>query len=82
VVTAGFFVIALGLAYRTWRTQPTTGREGLIGERGVVRREIDPSGQVLVHGELWKARADEPLESGTEVEVTAVDGLTIHVKRT
>ena len=81
VVTAGFFVIALGLAYRTWRTQPTTGREGLIGERGVVRREIDPSGQVLVHGELWKARADEPLESGTEVEVTAVDGLIVHVKR-
>ncbi len=82
VVTAAFFVIALGLAYRTWRTQPTTGREGLVGECGVVRRGIDPTGQVLVHGELWKARADEPLEPGTEVEVTAVDGLTIHVKRT
>lgn len=67
LLTAGFFVFAMGLAYRTWRSRPTTGKEGLVGARGEVRRRVDPVGQVSVHGELWRARADEPLEPGTEV---------------
>ncbi|HUP00465.1 MAG TPA: nodulation protein NfeD [Gemmatimonadota bacterium] len=81
ILTAGFFVFAFGLAYRTWRTKPTTGREGLVGERGVVRRRIDPRGQIQVHGEIWSARADEPLDPGTAVEVVGSEGLTLHVKR-
>ena len=81
ILTAGFFAIAVGLAYRTWRTKPTTGREGIIGEHGVVKRRLDPQGQVQVHGELWSARADEPLDPGTRVEVTGSDGLILRVRR-
>ncbi len=81
VMTAGFFVFALGKAYRTWRTKPTTGREGLVGERGVVSRRLDPAGQVRVHGEIWSARADETIEAGEDVEVVAADGLTLRVRR-
>ena len=43
--------------------------------RGVVRE----GGLVLVHGELWKARAAEPLEAGQRVEVEGLDGLTLRV---
>lgn len=81
ILTAGFFVFALGKAVQTWRTKPTTGAEGLIGERGVVRKRIDPRGTVLVHGEVWNAVADEPLDSGQAVEVVAVEGLTARVTR-
>lgn len=81
ILTAGFFVFAFGLAYRTWRTKPATGREGLVGARGTVRRRIDPQGQVLVRGELWSARADEPLEPGATVEVVEAEGLTLRVRR-
>lgn len=81
ILTAGFFVFAFGLAYRTWRTKPTTGREGLVGARGTVRRRIDPQGQVQVRGELWSASADEPLETGTTVEVVNAEGLTLRVRR-
>ena len=81
ILTAGFFVFALGKAYKTWRSKPTTGREGLVGEKGVVRKRIDPVGQVGVHGELWNARADEPLEIGEPVVVTSAEGLTLHVRR-
>lgn len=79
-VTAGFFLLAMGLAYKTWRTRPTTGREGLIGSRAKVRRAIDPEGQVLAHGELWKATAEERIEKGAEVEVESVSGLTLRVR--
>ena len=71
----------MGLAWRVWKSKPTTGREGLVGERGVVRRRLDPEGQVLVHGELWRARAEEVLEPGDPVEVVGVDGLTVEVRR-
>lgn len=81
LLTAGFFLFAMGMAWRTWKTRPTTGREGLIGERAVVRRRIDPQGQVLIRGEIWQARADETLEPGDSVEVVAVDGLTLEVRR-
>jgi membrane-bound serine protease (ClpP class) len=81
ILTAGFFAFALGKAYRTWRSKPTTGREGLVGERGVVRRRIDPQGQVAVRGEIWTARADEPIEPGESVEVVEARGLVLHVRR-
>lgn len=81
VLTAGFFVFAIGKAVRTWRTKATTGAEGLVGERGVVRRRIDPRGTVQVHGEVWNATADETIDPGAPVEVVDVDGLTARVKR-
>jgi membrane-bound serine protease (ClpP class) len=81
LLTAGFFVFALGKAYRIRRSKPTTGREGLVGERGVVRRRLDPGGQVMVHGELWSASADETIEPGEQVEVVESEGLTLRVRR-
>lgn len=81
LLTAGFFVFAMGMAWRTWKSKPTTGKEGMVGVRGEVRRRIDPVGQVSLHGELWQARADEPLEAGTAVEVVEVSGLSVKVRR-
>ncbi|HEY7471962.1 MAG TPA: nodulation protein NfeD [Gemmatimonadota bacterium] len=81
LLTAGFFAFAMGLAWRAWKAKPATGREGLVGERGVVKRPIDPEGQVMVRGELWRARAGEALETGVAVEVVGVDGLTLEVRR-
>jgi membrane-bound ClpP family serine protease len=34
-----------------------------------------------VRGEYWNARADEQIAEGESVEVTAVEGLTIRVRR-
>lgn len=81
VLTAAFFVFAMGMAYRTWKSKPTTGREGLIGEKGVVSRRIAPRGQVRVRGELWAARAEEEIDAGETVEVVEAEGLTVRVRR-
>ncbi|CAN5841537.1 nodulation protein NfeD [soil metagenome] len=81
LLTAAFFAVVMGLAYRVWKTKPTTGREGLIGERAVVRRRIDPEGQVMVRGELWRARGEEVFDPGESVEFVGVEGLTLEGRR-
>lgn len=58
-----------------------TGPEGMLQERGVVRAALAPRGQIFVRGELWTAVAEEPIAAGEEVEVEAVDGLTLTVRR-
>jgi membrane-bound ClpP family serine protease len=63
------------------------GAEGLVGHLGVVRRRLDPVGQVQVDGELWRARRswseeDEPPPGeGDPVVIDRVQGLTLSVRR-
>ena len=75
-----FFAVVAGLAFKAQVAVTRTGRRGLIGEVGIVKAAIDPEGKVFVHGELWKARADSPLEAGRKVRVVDVDGLTAVVE--
>jgi membrane-bound serine protease (ClpP class) len=64
------------------RHAPTkTGREEMVGEIGVVRSAIAPTGLVNVHGEIWKAHTDgEPIAPGEYVRVDRVgDDLVLEV---
>lgn len=83
VAATAILVVAFlfSIAYRAFRNRVRTGSEGMITERGVVREELDPRGKVWVHGELWSAYAAEPIPVGEEVEVVAVDGMRIEVRR-
>jgi membrane-bound serine protease (ClpP class) len=66
---------------RARRAPTKTGREEMVGELGVVRSAVAPSGLVNVHGEIWKAHTDgEPLEPGQYVRVEGVgDDLVLEV---
>ena len=72
-----FLLFAAGLVFATVETRSrrvSTGREGMVGEVGTVRRTISKTGgTVFVHGELWSALPEEPqmtpIEPGTEVEI-------------
>ncbi len=80
--TAGVFVFLVSAGLRAQLRQPATGSEGLVGAVAVVRTPLDPEGQVLVHGELWRAVSDgERIAAGERVRVVAVDSLTLHVTR-
>lgn len=81
VLVGGFFVVVASLAFRAIRSKPKSGAEGLVGEVGVVKKKLDPEGLVFVHGEYWNATASEPIEEGEKVEVEAVRGLHLKVKR-
>jgi membrane-bound ClpP family serine protease len=67
------------------RRRPRSGPDALIGRVGVVRHAPAPVGDVMVEGELWRARtswADEPaLREGEHVVIEQVHGLTLAVRR-
>jgi membrane-bound serine protease (ClpP class) len=79
LVVAGFFTLIVGTAARALWSRTTTGREGLVGEVGVVRSRLAPRGQIFVRGELWNAEAESPVEPGDSVRVAKIDGLTLRV---
>jgi len=81
VLIGGFFVIVSTLAFRAYHSKPQSGREGLIGEVGVVQKPIDPEGLVFVHGEYWRAVSSEKLEPGEMVAVEEVTGLILKVRK-
>ena len=85
-------IIAVGLvcvrkALSVSRRRARGGAGGLIGHVGVVRRPLDPIGQIAIDGELWRARRcwieeDEPAPGeGDPVVVDQVRGLTLSVRR-
>jgi membrane-bound serine protease (ClpP class) len=80
--TAGLVILAVSMGLRALSRPPTTGASGMVGHVGVVRRALDPEGQVLVDGELWRAvTPDGPVPAGENVEIVRVDGLTLTVTR-
>jgi membrane-bound serine protease (ClpP class) len=69
------------LVVRSQRRRAGGGREGMLGAVGVARERLDPVGMVLVRGEYWTATSDAPIERDEPVEVVAVDGLRLRVRR-
>lgn len=78
---AGTIMLVLAtLVVRAMRGPSVTGAEALVGEVCEVRSRLEPKGAVLLHGEIWRAVADEVVEVGRPVRVTAVEGLTLRVR--
>jgi membrane-bound serine protease (ClpP class) len=75
-------IFLMALAIKARRNKVQTGVQGLIGEIGVARTELAPSGKVFVHGELWDARAAGDVAAGQPVRVRAVQGLHLEVEST
>ena len=79
---SAIFIFLVIIAIRAHSKKASTGREGLLGETGVVHSDLSPEGKVFVHGEIWRAEASEAIPKGTKVVVVEVmDGLKIRVKK-
>jgi membrane-bound serine protease (ClpP class) len=82
VATLGGFVLAVSyLVFRSQKSKPALGMEGLIGEIGEVRGKLIPAGKIFVHGEYWNARADSEIDVGEKVEVVGYEGMSLKVRR-
>lgn len=81
ILIGGFFVFALGMTFKTMRKKPTTGKKGIIGQVGRVKKKIEGEGVVSVSGELWQAESDEVIEEGEKVKVVGIEGLILKVKK-
>ncbi|MDZ4159743.1 MAG: NfeD family protein [Anaerolineaceae bacterium] len=79
------FLAVAGFAIRAQRTPIQTGKESLPGQLGVVRSELNPYGTVHAAGELWGAElidaSQAPLGVDERVEIVAVQGLTLKVRK-
>jgi membrane-bound serine protease (ClpP class) len=76
-IVGGLWAVAVGKAVSVRRQPVAMGPGQIVGMRGVVRS----GGRVFVRGELWRARAAEPLHEGDVVAVDSLDGLTLDVHR-
>jgi len=81
LAVSAFFIFAMAMAVRTIRKKVTTGKEGIIGEIGIAVSNIDPEGQVKIHGEYWKARSDEPIKKNEKIIVIEVERLELIIKK-
>ena len=81
VVLAAVFEVGEVVFWRRFlrRYRVSTGVEALLGESVEVVEACNPSGRVRVRGELWNARAAQPMKVGDVGRVTAVDGLTLEI---
>ncbi len=77
--TLTFIILAGGMAAKARRRSVVTGREQLVGSVGHVIEVADREGWAQVHGETWKIRSMDKLESGQTVRVTGVQDLTLDV---
>lgn len=79
ITTAGVSLFLIGMGVRAMRRPPQTGSEGMIGSIGIAKTALHPQGKLAIHGELWDAVSDTPVEPGTSAKVLRVEGLTLHV---
>jgi membrane-bound serine protease (ClpP class) len=80
---AAVVLFLVRLAVQSQRRRAVTGDAGMVGERGraVTAIPVGGEGQVTAHGEIWRATADEAVGEGEGIEVVAVEGLTLRVRR-
>jgi membrane-bound serine protease (ClpP class) len=58
-----------------------TGKEALIGSKGIATSDLKPNGEVRVMGEFWEATAkDGEIATGQAVEVVGLEGMFVVVK--
>lgn len=69
------------LASSAWRRPVVSGAEEVGGATGRALEPVSPDGgTIMMLGERWRARSDEPIPPGTAVRVIRRDGLTVHVE--
>ena len=52
----------------------------MIGLIGSAKTRLTPHGKIFVQGEIWNAISSTTVSKGEPIQVTRVDGLTVHVK--
>jgi len=77
---AAITILLVRAALAARMKKAVTGEAGMIDSIGVARTDLQPQGKVMVHGELWDARAKVNVPAGARIRVTLVDGLTLEVE--
>ena len=80
VAAAALFTATVLLAVRQRRRPIVSGREEMIGARAEALESFSETGQVRAHGEIWSARASQPVVLGQSLRIMNIDGLILEVE--
>jgi len=80
LITAALFLLVLTMLLRSRRRPVVTGKEGLLGAEGETVVWDGAEGRVRVQGEIWRARAQQPLQTGERIRVVEREGLVLVVE--
>jgi membrane-bound serine protease (ClpP class) len=80
LISAVYFIVLITFIAKARQRPIVSGPEHMIGDSAEVVDWGGESGRVRVQGEIWKARATEPLSPGRRVRVEQIDGLTLVVQ--
>jgi len=80
---AGILLFLVRLVVAAQRRRSVTGNAGMMEEPGRALTAIPAGGQgrVATHGEIWNATAEDDVGEGDSVQVVAVEGLSLRVRR-
>jgi len=84
IFLAAFFFVIVTIGIRAQKAPVLTGKQVLVGKRGLVRGSLNPEGQVQVAGELWSAVLEDEsasLPDNVPVEVVSVTGVRLKVRK-
>ena len=82
VLSAAFFLFAITFGLKAQRKKVTTGHEGIIGEKGISISNLNPMGEVRVHGEIWSGESVEgDIKRGEAISVVGIENLRLKVKK-
>jgi membrane-bound serine protease (ClpP class) len=81
VLVAVFLWVAVGKTVQAAHARPLHDLDTLIGQIGEAKTKILDEGSVQVDGELWSARSEKPIKSGSLIRVVRRDGFTLTVEK-
>lgn len=76
----GMLAFVLGFAIKARRRPVVSGAEQIIGSTGTVVDWQGEEGRIRTHGEVWAARAVQPIDPGRTVRIVGRHGLTLIVE--
>jgi membrane-bound serine protease (ClpP class) len=81
LVAASITIWLLYVGVKAQYKHVKTGKEALIGSRGVVTTALTPKGEIRIAGEFWQATTkDGQVPVGVDVQVLALEGMFLVVK--
>lgn len=73
------FTALMVMLGRARRARRVTGGEALLEEEAVALQAFEGEGRVRLHGELWTAVSDRPIQAGERLRVVKREGLRLRV---
>jgi membrane-bound ClpP family serine protease len=82
ILLAGFLWIAARKSVEASFARPSHDLGSLVGQIGEAKTKVHDEGSVQVAGELWSARSEKPIPTGSPVRVVQREGFILVVEQT